>query len=110
MRKYINQWPYDDYAKVFELVTGAKLIKEEKEYLSEFTDISKISASKIIYYDAIFMLKRWVPRFLVLYFTTKKTKQHFLNSNAPTSIVDLHKEFAKLTLIHAVKTYCKAGE
>lgn len=89
--------------------TGAKMNKEEMDFLNAFADSYVMSHSKKIYYYVLFYMKRNLPLFMIRFMIERKVSKTFQNNNAPMSFQELHKEFSEIIILTAMKQFSLAG-
>ena len=107
MSYYNKNWLYDEYAELFLDATGAEPTAAEEESLKSYFNTYTEGGAKPIYYMAIFRLKRGWYKFLVYLLISRALKKEFQKDESLTTLVTLHKIFAKKMLNDAIKAYCK---
>jgi len=110
MSYHHKNWLYEEYLKLFLIITEGKATEIEKGFLKVYFDPYKDGRAKFIYYEAVFRLKRGWPKFAVLYFIKRSFRQDFKAYEELKLPVICHKIFAEKMLFDAVKFYCKISD
>lgn len=103
-----TSWLVEEYNKIVKDITGEYPSSDEKMYLKRFCDTKQRSINKKIYYDTLYLIKRWVPLFVVILIIKKKMKRELKKENIPARLVQVSDEFAHFTVDCALKKYCKS--
>ncbi|QEZ89313.1 hypothetical protein ACIB15232_1201 [Aliarcobacter cibarius] len=78
-------YPYSMYIDLF---AEEELTNDVKVYLYKFSDSSKMSTSKYLYYEAVYMFKKFYPKFLVHTIILYKLKKILKKENAPQVVIN----------------------
>ena len=98
------------YVKAYEELLGEGIMTpEEFDYILTFADISTDSKSKDMLYDTVFRLKRWYPKFLILWFLKRDMKSYFEKSGASDNIKKVKNKYSELIFNHAYRMYCRGS-
>jgi hypothetical protein len=110
MSYYHKNLLYDEYLQLFLDEIGTEPTAKEKKFLKSYFDPHNSDGAKLIYYMAIFRLKRGWYKFFVYFLIARTLKKAFKKDETLDALVKLHKVFAKKMLNDAIKAYCKIND
>jgi hypothetical protein len=97
----------NQYIKIYKEQTGCvKLTQEEDDFFEKFTKTDALTA-RIIFFNAVFMFKRFYPKYIIKILINSNIKRVFKTLNAPKKISDISIFFAKDITDKAAIYYCK---
>ena len=107
-RKISKNYIKNQYVLVYKNQTGVtKLTDKEDNFFTKFTKIDD-SHARIIFFNAVYKLKRFYPKFIIYFCIHKELKKIFKKENAPNEIQKLSSFFAKDILMKSIIFYCQS--
>lgn len=107
-KKVSKNYIKNQYIAVFKEEKGIKkLTKEEDEFLTVFTNIDDISPAKIIFFNAVYRIRKFYPKTIVCFLVHYSLKKAFKREDTPESICSISKALAEDICFKALFYYCK---
>jgi len=107
-KKVSDDYVKNQYVNIYKSQTGCiELTKDEDEFFTKFTKFEGNSQARIIFFNAVFMLKKNYSRFVIYFFIHREIKIAFKKEKAPLEIQQLSSFFARDILHNSIIYYCK---
>lgn len=101
-----TQWLFNEYNEAF-VREQIFLTEEERIFFLNFINTQKTSASKIIFYNALLILKKSYPKFVLSLYINMSTKKYLKAMNAPKRLRQSYRIIGSVILDHVIIKYCK---